>query len=74
MITLRTLAAIAALLFITGCKKDDDDAPSSGGGGTAPPSSASVQFTLDGDGFNDQVIDLTPPAGQGEARYSVDNN
>ncbi len=74
MNTLQTVTVLAVLLLATSCKKEDDPAPSGGGGGTTPPASASVQFTLDGDGYTNQTITITPPGSLGEARFDVDQN
>ncbi len=71
-----TLGACAvAALTVLSCKKDNDP-PSggSGGGGTTPPATASVRFTINGDGFSGQVVDLSPPTGTGEARYSPEDD
>lgn len=68
-------ACMALVLSATSCKKDNDPPAGGGsGGGGTPGTEHSVRFTIDGDGFSDQLVDLSPPTGTGEARYSADND
>ncbi|HMN06613.1 MAG TPA: hypothetical protein PKD45_12900 [Flavobacteriales bacterium] len=72
----RYLLILALVATGMGCKKDNAS-PSGGGGGgggTPPTGTAMVQFTINGDGFSNQVITINPIPSSGQATYSTDDD
>lgn len=61
----RTFMAMAVLALAAGCNKDDNDGPAGGGGGGGgggnPPGTITVQYTINGDGYNNQVVSWADP-------------
>lgn len=68
---LRFLPVLLCAFIANGCKKDKNEPTPPGGGGNTGGTAAQVQFTINGDGFNDQTITINPATGSGTALFST---